>query len=198
MKIPTEACYMLDVNRLLTQGALRPGVRSTQWWTFGQDDVIQASIETVAAVQGITLYYTVANRGNKPQKYGYTVPLKWIPCNYGGRRPYFICLGVVNNQPCMRRVTKIYLPPGENLFLCRHCYRLTYYSCKESGDVHFTTMRRTRRAARKLGLTDPEDVYLMDRPKGMHKRTFQKLRKDVIHAIEEEQMAFGMAARNFV
>ena len=36
---------------------------------------------------------------------------------------------------------------------------------------------RTRGAAQKLGLVDPEDVYTMDRPKGMHKRTFQRLRR---------------------
>jgi hypothetical protein len=198
MKIPTEVCHTLDVNRLLTQGALRPGVRSTQWWTLARDATIQASIETVATVDGLTLCYTVGSMSSNPQNYSYTVPVTWIPCNYGGSRPYFICPGIVNNLSCRRRVTKIYLPPRENLFLCRHCYRLTYYSCKESGNVHFTAMRRTRSAARKLGLADPEDVYIMHRPKGMHKRTFERLRKDVIDAIEREEWAFGIAARNFV
>ncbi|MGA7076057.1 MAG: hypothetical protein WBZ42_05885 [Halobacteriota archaeon] len=69
-------------------------------------------------------------------------------------------------------------------FLCRHCHNLTYYSCNESEDVHFTARRRTKRAARNLGLADPEDVYTMDRPKGMHKRTFERLREDVTDAIE--------------
>ncbi len=48
---------MLDVNRLLTQGSLRPGVRSTQWWTLARDAAIQSSIETVATVDGLTLCY---------------------------------------------------------------------------------------------------------------------------------------------
>jgi hypothetical protein len=32
---------------------------------------------------------------------------------------------------CGRRVGKLYLPQGENFFRCRHCYDLTYQSCKE-------------------------------------------------------------------
>ena len=39
---------------------------------------------------------------------------------------------------------------------------------------------------RKLELTDPKNVYTMDRPKGMHQRTFQKMQQDVIDAIERE------------
>ena len=35
----------------------------------------------------------------------------------------------------------------------------------------------------------------MDRPKGLHKRTFQRLRQDVIDAIERERMAFGVVVR---
>ena len=59
-------------------------------------------------------------------------------------------------------------------------------------------MRRSRRAARKLGLGDPEDVYIMDRPKRMHKRTFQKLRREVIDAIEREHWAFEVGTRKLV
>jgi hypothetical protein len=52
-------------------------------------------------------------------------------------------------------------------------------------------------AARKLGLSDPEDAYTMDRPKGMHERTFQRLRQDVIGAIEREEWAFEIVVRKF-
>ena len=61
----------------------------------------------------------------------------------------------------------------------------------------FHSQTRAKRAARKLGLTSPEDVYTMERPKGMHKRTFQRLRQDVIDAIEREHKAFGSVVRKF-
>ncbi|MGD0172235.1 MAG: hypothetical protein ABSB81_08970 [Halobacteriota archaeon] len=58
-------------------------------------------------------------------------------------------------------------------------------------------MRRTKRAARKLGLANLDGVYAMDRPKGMHKQTFQKLRQEVIDAMEREQRVFEMAMAKF-
>jgi len=63
--------------------------------------------------------------------------------------------------------------------------------------VHFTARRRAKCASRKLGLSNPEDVYTMDRPKGMYKRTFQRLRQDVIDVIGREEWAFGIVARKF-
>jgi hypothetical protein len=199
MRIPVEICYILDVNVLLRQGALRPGVCSTQRWSIvGVDEATEgASVRTSAGVNNLTLSYTVTDDCYRVQNYSYNICLKWIPCTFGGNRPYFVCPSIVNNQACRRRVAKLYLPPGEDLFLCRHCYNLTYYSCNESGDAHFTAMRRSRRAARKLGLGDPEDVYLMDRPKRMHKKTFERLRTDVVDAIEREQSAFGVAMHKF-
>ena len=41
-------------------------------------------------------------------------------------------------------VGKLYLPPGELCFGCRHCYDLTYESCRES--------HRLRGLFRRLGL----------------------------------------------
>jgi hypothetical protein len=198
-RTPVETCYILDVNVLLRQGALRPGACSTQRWSIVEIDeaTAGASISTSASVNALTLSYTVSDDCGCIQDYSYTVCLKWVPCNFGGKRPYFVCPSVGNNLACRRRTAKLYLPPGEDLFLCRRCYRLTYYSCNESGDLHFTARRRAKRAARKLGLTDPEHVYTMDRPKSMHTRTFRRLRQDVIYAIEREHRAFGVVVRKF-
>jgi len=52
------------------------------------------------------------------------VHFAWTPCNYGGLRPWFICM------TCGRRVAKIYF--GGKNFACRHCLGLTYRSCQES------------------------------------------------------------------
>jgi hypothetical protein len=50
--------------------------------------------------------------------------LDWTSCNYGGHRPWLICMN------CGRRVAKIYF--GGKIFACRHCLGLTYRSCQES------------------------------------------------------------------
>lgn len=45
-----------------------------------------------------------------------------------GKRFYFRCPG--RDEPCGRRVGKIYLPPSEIELACRHCWDLTYESSK--------------------------------------------------------------------
>jgi hypothetical protein len=42
----------------------------------------------------------------------------------GGERPWFAC-------GCGRRVGRLYLPPGQRSFRCRHCHYLTYRSARE-------------------------------------------------------------------
>ncbi|MEI6127263.1 MAG: hypothetical protein WCQ99_12005 [Pseudomonadota bacterium] len=45
---------------------------------------------------------------------------------FGGSRYWFLCPG----RGCGRRVGKLY--GAGKYFLCRHCYNLTYDSCRES------------------------------------------------------------------
>ena len=49
----------------------------------------------------------------------------------GGIRYWFRCPVERDGNPCGRRVKKLYLPPGEQLFGCRYCHDLTYRSCQE-------------------------------------------------------------------
>jgi hypothetical protein len=53
------------------------------------------------------------------------------------------------------------------------------------------------RACRKLGIKDYRNcedayhkAYSLDRPKGMHKKTFERLRKAVFEAADEEEEAY--------
>jgi len=49
----------------------------------------------------------------------------------GGVRYWFRCPVEHDGRPCGRRVKKLYLPPGEQIFGCRYCHDLTYRSCQE-------------------------------------------------------------------
>jgi hypothetical protein len=201
-RVSAQTCYTIDINSLLQKGALRPGAGVTITWSedtaSGASGEISASIGIIiSAPCDIALIYT-ATDSDGSRDHAYIVPLVWVDCHFGGRRPYFICPGVVNNVPCHHRVAKLYKPQNRSLFLCRHCHNLTYSSCNESGDVHFTAVRRTKRAAQKLGLSNPEEAYTMDRPKGMHKRTFKRRRQEVLDAMDREHRAYYIAMSNFV
>ncbi|MCI0460572.1 MAG: hypothetical protein L0Z62_26765 [Gemmataceae bacterium] len=49
--------------------------------------------------------------------------------------------------PCLRRVAKLYLPPGVPYFGCRTCHNLTY----ESAQTHDKRVDRLRRDPELLG-----------------------------------------------
>ena len=52
------------------------------------------------------------------------------PCHFGGFRFWFRCPIWVGNEPCQRRVGKLYRPPDARIFGCRQCYDLTYRSSR--------------------------------------------------------------------
>jgi hypothetical protein len=62
----------------------------------------------------------------------YAVRTTTVPCRYGGRRYFLNCPLVRNGVPCLKRVRKLFLPPGARFFGCRACYRLAY----ESSQTH--------------------------------------------------------------
>ena len=99
------------------------------------------------------------------------VILTWTDCNYGGKRPWFICPGRDNSRSCGKRVAFLY-SDGCN-FLCRHCYNLTYQCRNESQSNRL--MRRARKIRERLGASNDLLKPIWDKPKHMHWETFETL-----------------------
>lgn len=109
---------------------------------------------------------------------------------FGGARPYFICPGVVNGRACSRRVAKLY-GPGR-YFLCHHCYRLVHAS--QSEDAWDRVLRRANKIRQRLG-GDPGMVAPFPRrPKGMWRRTYERLAEEVFEAELNADDAFARRA----
>jgi hypothetical protein len=100
-----------------------------------------------------------------------SVHITRVPCRYGGTRPYFVCPGIINDKACGRRVAKLY-GPGR-FFLCRHCYRLTYSS--QSEGAFDRALRRANTIRQKLGGDPGLAAPFPERPKGMWRRTYERL-----------------------
>ena len=102
------------------------------------------------------------------------VPIVWTRCHLGGGRPWFRCNASVAGTHCGRLVAKLYLGASAG-FACRHCYGLVYASQLEPPSYRGLGMARKIR--NRLGggpdLFDP----FPERPKGMHLRTYQELRR---------------------
>ena len=117
-----------------------------------------------------------------------------VPCRLGGARPYFICPGVVNGIACGRRVAKLH-GPGR-YFLCRHCYRLAHASQSES--QWGRTLRRANKIRQRLG-GDPGMLAPFPRkPKGMWRRTYERLRNECFDAEMRADEAFAIQAKRLL
>jgi hypothetical protein len=171
-----ESCRSLDVNRLHKAGCLATGWRGGWQWTRDGEQV--ASIDLYAEDDRVTLSYRVRIAGGEWEDVRESIDIVRVLCRFGGSRPYFLCPGVVNGIPCGRRVAKLY-GPGR-YFLCRHCYRLTYAS--QSEGTWDRTLRRANKIRMRLGGDPGMALPFPERPKGMWRRTYDRLRAQAFEA----------------
>ena len=133
-KTTVEDCLILDINTFAKKGCIVPGYSGpTAWgrkdavighigWSFhsSEDHRVTCRLQYVCTVPG----------GSR--KMDYTIELAHTLPHFGGVRWWWQCPLVVDSRSCLRRVSKLYRPPGRVYFGCRHCYDLTYTSCRDS------------------------------------------------------------------
>jgi hypothetical protein len=166
-----EGCRSIDVNRLHREGSLRAGWMGSLQWTGDGEQV--ARIDLRADQDLLHLTYRARIGGGDWENVAESIGIIRIACRYGGARPYFICPGVVNGTACRRRVAKLY-GPGR-YFACRHCYRLVHASQSEGGLDR--ALRRANTIRQRLGGDPGMAARFASRPKGMWRRTYERLRR---------------------
>jgi hypothetical protein len=114
------------------------------------------------------------------------VAIEWAPCRFGGERPWFVCSVASNGVYCDRRVTRLY--GVGRLFACRYCYRLAYASQQES--THQRGLGKAQKIRMQLGGSVNMLEEFPDKPKGMHRRTYDRLCH--IHDRAEERSTIGL------
>lgn len=160
----TSSRRRLDVRQLARGGHLERHGEPLPWgWTDGGTVVLTAEPDGVR----LAYRYRGAGVGGEAEPWREVVevlPLDWTPCNYGGRRPWWRCPG------CGRRVAILY---GGALFRCRGCARLAYPSQNENEADR--ALRRVEKIRQRMGGTAGWGSRLPPRPKGMHRRTYERL-----------------------
>ena len=160
----TDDYRRLDVRELHRAGVLVPGWRGG--WRWMRRGETRAEINIEVHELAMMLRYTATNGGER-KDYSYAVGLSWTGCNYGGRRPWFLC------PCCGRRVAILY---GGAMFACRHCRRLAHESQRETaGDRAIRRADAIRdRLGWQAGILNPDGW----KPRGMHWRTFWRLKAE--------------------
>ena len=162
-KTLVESCLSIDVSQLNRMGYLDSWQRYSWKWQDGSNIVI----ETKPGV--IELFYGISSNGHQHEDVHIEVPLSWSSCNYGGKRPWFICPG----KGCGKRVAKLYR--DGKYFLCRHCHDLAYSSQRECKE--FRLLNRVQKICQRLGYNNYDDICFEPepKPKGMHQATYDEL-----------------------
>ncbi len=130
-KTTVEECLTLSMGefrKVLVSGQFFAG---TITWSVGGD--IRASIGFSVAWEELAPIVTLRYRW-KGIDLDDSIRLEATYPTGGGVRWWFICpLTVAVGVQCNRRVGKLFMPPGERWFGCRHCFNLTYESTRRSG-----------------------------------------------------------------
>jgi hypothetical protein len=141
-----ENCQTLDVNHLVREGVVGPNAEHRGAWEWrSEPDDAKPSATIVFEVRTgkdggvLRLRYLVtimSIRSNWKAVESVSVAVRLATTNVprNGLRWWLVCPAQRKDrsEPCHRRVGKLYLPAGERVFACRHCYDLTYQSCRES------------------------------------------------------------------
>ena len=122
----------------------------------------------ISLSDGVRLTYSIGGEA-EPQRVDDHVSLQRRPCRFGGARAFFCC------PRCGSFVLSLYLGGGR--FTCRACGRLTYASRRERArDRH---LRAANKLRSRLGGEAGAVGDLPPRPKGMWRRTYDRLSAEI-------------------
>lgn len=175
-KTYVDDCRCLNLNHMMKLGSiLKCGWRTGSLiWTDTETGEQKSSIGYEADTSDpynafLRIHYTLIDRD---KKIDYKIRLSRTEAHYGGWRWWFIC------PHTGRRVAKLYLPSGGDIFASRHAYRLAYES--QSIDAYSRAQRKFDKLQNRV---DQDDGYYYRR-KGMHQKTFDRI-MDRVDVAEE-------------
>jgi len=160
----TEEVHSVDIRYMKKQGLLEPNNSGTLSWSCRGEQT--GWIRYQVHENYLRLIYRSRSRGEEWQNMDERIYFQRTPCHYGGERLWFSC------PHCHTRVAIIY-GHGKR-FLCRHCYALPYASQGE--DYLERMIRKARKIRERLDADMSLDFPILDKPKGMHWKTFNKLK----------------------
>ena len=184
-RLTCENCKSIDVRRWHREGRLSTGQYFSCSWSFGGEPSGSISVRT--GPNAVFLTYRVRSYEDAQWKsIEQRVPITWTECHLGGRRPWFVCSVYSGGRYCGRRVAVLY-GAGE-LFACRRCYGLAYASQREA--LRLRGLGKARKIRMRLGGSPNMGEAFPDKPKGMHWRTYHRLRR--LHDAAAECSTMGL------
>ncbi|CAN5693918.1 hypothetical protein BH11PAT2_BH11PAT2_04830 [soil metagenome] len=130
-RICAEDLNKLSINYLKRSGFLRNTVSGDITWTSAYGNIeTKIHLESLMLHGHLQVSYTHID-SYSTAKMDYCIAFTSTPCNYGGKRYWFICPLAKNGVVCNKRVGVLYR--YGQYFACRHCCNLAYESQSLSG-----------------------------------------------------------------
>jgi hypothetical protein len=169
-KTIVEDGLTLNLGKLVRDGLVIPGqhVSGSIVWRRVSSGEETASIGYEADLSKPNIAFMRLHYRHNEKPMDYMVSLTTTRPHFGGLRWWFVC------PACGRRVAKLHSPPGGDIFASRAAYGLAYHSQRES--PLFRQLTITQEIRERLGGGRCIDDPFPDKPKGMHWKTYWKLR----------------------
>lgn len=181
-KKTTDSQHGIDIRWLKKNGYLRPGSMGTLSWSCRGEQT--GSIGYIMEADRMILNFRHRPPGGDWQQVEQIIYFDRTPCNYGGHRKWFLC------SRCSRRVALLY---GAGKYcLCRHCYYLSYESQQESAPSRL--LLKVQKIRKRLGGSSATGEIFPEKPKGMHWKTYWRLRDE---AEKAEELGWAIAFYKF-
>ncbi|MFC1844045.1 hypothetical protein ACFLZ5_04585 [Thermodesulfobacteriota bacterium] len=171
-KKTVDSKYKIDVRLLNKDGWLETSTCGALTIFKNQRDSIAVAYEKEADCIVLQNQYCEIDR------FSQKIELTQTSCHYGGKRPWFEC------PTCKNRVAVLYFCLSH--FQCRKCSNLTY-PCQKEREV-FRLFRKARKIRKQLNASTYWEISIRVKPKGMHNKTFNRLR---CKSIKTENQMWG-------
>ena len=166
-KRKAESSLAFDIRKVARRNLLVPGKAFTWKWTNGDGEEIGSiAVVVTGNPETLRLHYQWSIDNDPPNRTECSIAIDRTRCHYGGNRPWFLC------PKCGRRCGVLYFRGrGAGLYQCRACAGIAYASqCQDS----------VGRSWIKQGKIEARLLDGWHKPKGMHWKTYERLRKVVI------------------
>ena len=146
------------------------GALSISWqWVSDEENV--ATIGVVSSRDGVTLKYKSRSYGEDWSDVEHHVPISWTPCRFGGERPWFACSAYGSGKSAARCCQAI---PARQVICVPSLPRPRL--CQPTRSLQPTRPLPRSKIGSRLGGSVSMFEDFPDKPKGMHWRTYDRLR----------------------
>ena len=163
----TDDVLRLDLTSLRRKGCFDWPFHCRLTWSI--NGIVQLDLSALYKERALHLCDATAGKNPDADPYRQRIDFVTRTPTVGGLTMLFKC-------PCCYKA-RAHLYLHDPFFICRECAGVTYKSRRESNPIR--AFRKWEKLSKKLGSIKMDQWYFAPRPKGMHQKTFDRLKQEI-------------------